>query len=113
MWHLFQYCILVFHKIEDDTCSYKKLSNLVKDEGKEICLMTLKTQEDCEQFCDGISRCNSFTYEPNVKSCWLKEKEVTENDEFIDRDDYFTVYRSCEQGTKTLRIIENFIAFHL
>ena len=71
--------------------------------------MTLKTQEDCEQFCNGITLCNSFTYEPNVKSCWLKEKEVTENEEVIDRDDYFTVYKTCAQGIETPGIIEQFL----
>ena len=73
--------------------------------------MTLQTQEYCEQFCNGIRRCNSFTYEPNVKSCWLKEKEVTEDEEVVDRDDYFTVYKSCEQGTKTLGIIPYFLVY--
>ena len=71
--------------------------------------MTLKTQDECEQFCNGISLCNSFTYEPNVKSCWLKEKEVNGNEDVIDRDDYFTVYRSCEQGIKTFSIINIFL----
>lgn len=75
--------------------------------------MTLKTQDDCEQICNGISLCNSFTYEPNVKSCWLKEKEVIENEDVIDRDDYFTVYRSCEQGIKTFRIIIHFLVYKI
>ena len=87
-----------------DQCNYKKLDSTAMDpgnrvddrlEGGEVYVVE---EFACERYCDGNSRCQSFTYCPGSRYCKAYDKVITEETETrnqSDVDDCRTHYRSC------------------
>lgn len=52
----------------------------VSDEGQELGGSTDASLDDCKRLCDQTSGCKSFSYSPNYRDCWVKDKCVTTAD---------------------------------
>ena len=84
-------------------CTYMRLPQAVSKEfaGESIGMKRLRKNEkisDCEDYCDGLENCQSFSYHKKKKECDFKNQTLNGNEPLMCWDDMYTVYKSCNQG---------------
>ena len=92
-------------------CTYIQMTNAIKgnkNRGNPIFpngVYSDSTIPQCERKCDEIESCQSFTYNFNLKKCWLKDLKVV-GDEITDTNPTrTTVYQvECREGKKMIKL---------
>ena len=84
-------------------CTYWRLSQAVSKEfvGESIGKKRLRKNEkvsDCEDYCDGLENCQSFSFHKKKRECDFKNQTLNGNEPLMCWDDMYTVYKRCEQG---------------
>ena len=81
-------------------CRYDRLNNRARDEGHLLGKYPYKSEKECEDICDSVSSCHSFSYATsfdllNPNTCWLYDKVITICEPEIVWYDIYTVYKVC------------------
>ena len=76
-------------------CNYQRLRHIAEDEGNLIKQTSGNSYEECKITCDG---CNSFTYCPNNRLCYIYDKILHDNDAQVKNADCFSSYTDCSHS---------------
>ena len=87
-------------------CKTHAAKNCLADpEGDSIGLVTMNlndkqySRQDCERICTSQRLCNSFSYQPVSKECYLKTKVISELQSRKEHHaNMYTVYKTCGKG---------------
>ena len=90
-------------------CKYKQLDSAIKgntNRGNPINpngVYTDVTIPQCQRKCDEIELCQSFSYNFNLKKCWLKDLKVVGDEKTDGKGRSTTVYQvECRIGKQNL-----------